>query len=228
MMMASTKRKASQIPLRDKIIFSSGKTFIVQAKSVAGHEADSVTLVSEFVVETHDWNDGSAKYPECEIHKSIMPKYYNKLNQIEKNAIIKRSFNCEHETKDDAGGGRNKVIYINASSYFWAPSGKELGLSTGKGANLGFTDNASRKKTLKNSVASGYYTTSTYYYFAYDINWDEGRVYVVTKNGTEEAKRTTELTGNLPRLSCGILPCCDIKGTTMCKKDADGYWRIVD
>ena len=225
MMMASTKRKASQIPLRDKIIFSSGKTFIVQAKSVAGHEADSVTLVSEFVVETHDWNDGSAKYPECEIHKSIMPKYYNKLNQIEKNAIIKRSFNCEHETKDDAGGGRNKVIYINASSYFWAPSGKELGLSTGKGANLGFTDNASRKKTLKNSVASGYYTTSSYYYQYRNLDDNEYYVYVISSNGIEEKPKVIASSKRLTGFETGVLPCCDVKGDSILRYKS-GYWRF--
>ena len=211
------------LPLGSKIMLSSGKTFLVQAKNVSGHQSNSVTLVSEFVTESYTWAvSWHSAYEYSDIHKSIMPKYYNELNQTEKNAIIERSFEVGKELD---GYGTPGVYFAKLSSHFWAPSGKELGLSTGKGANLGFTDNASRKKTLKNSVASGYYTTSSYYYQYRNLDDNEYYVYVISSNGIEEKPKVIASSKRLTGFETGVLPCCDVKGDSILRYKS-GYWRF--
>lgn len=224
MMAASVRKDIVNLPLGAKLKFSSGKKFVVQAKNVAGHEANCVTLVGEFVTENHKWNNTHNQYNYCSIHKTILPRYYNELNQIEKNEIIYRTFNSGTNSQGHTTPGWR---FQEVQSYFWIPSGAELGLSTGKGANIGFSDHASRKKTLENGSPSGYYTTSGYTEEEWDVSQNDYYVYVINSSGAEE-KRAVYSWEKLTNFTTGILPCCDIKGTTKCKKGSDGYWRIVE
>ena len=228
MMAASVRKNIVNLPLGAKIKLSSGKKFIVQAKNVAGHEANSVTLVGEFVTENYRWNINTERYQHSYIHKTIMPRYYNELTLIEKNSIIKRAFKFAHEEEGHTTPG---TYYYDVNSYFWIPSGKELNLPKGIGTNLGFTDNASRKKTFEGGASSGYYTTTSHCDADWNMVLNVYSVYVVNSNGAQERKVIIDgedYGPNYTNFTTGILPCCDTKGSTKCKKGADGYWRIVE
>lgn len=238
-------KRVSDIPINEKLKFSSGKTFVLQAKNVKGHELNSVTLCSEYIIEEVEWGDGFP-YAENNIHKTIMPKYYNELSELEKNAIIRRRFPTFSKTIID--GGNHSVGSGEIQSYFYAPDLGELnaiviydfttafeGGIVDSWAKLGnYNDNKSRIKTFENGASGCYITTSAIYDTisvtgsadAYVCSIDErGEGYCLLAGAVDSENGPGFVSDNIP---VNVLPFCDIKGDTLVMKDTDGYWKIVE
>lgn len=239
------KKRVADIPINEKLKFSSGKTFVLQAKNVKGHEPDSVTFASEYIIEEVEWSDGFP-YVESNIHKNIMPKYYNELSVTEKNAIICRNFLTFSQALID--GENPSVGYGRIQSYFYAPDLGELnarviydftaafeGGIVDSLAKLGnYTDNKSRIKTFENGASGGYITTSAIYDFKTVASYSVANVCSIDERGEGYALLVGDVNGeNGPgfvsdNIPVNVLPFCDIKGDTLVMKDTDGYWKIVE
>lgn len=126
-----------ELALGEKIMFSSGKSFLVQAKNVTGFPSDSVTLVSEYVTEETNvgFTDGLDRVRE------ILDGYYLKLSIIEKGAIINHSYTLNVSPEP---------------AYFYIASRKELQ----NGGVLGFSNNESRIKKAKNGTPKQWFTAT--------------------------------------------------------------------
>lgn len=233
--------KVKELQLGSKIKFSSGKKFLLSGKDVKGHATNSATLWSEYIIENYEFRrDGTSgtetdsrngcAYIDSTVHKKLMPKYYNELNEAEKNALIQ----YRAKTYDSENGGFD---YTN--SFFWLPSDSELDREgnytkdkEGKNIHLkmyehlydfvnvtsdnDFTDDWMRLKTFENEkVAKPYFTRSNEYYS--DVKfWRAG---LVRANGYI-------LVQNLPGVA-GIVPACDISQDAYVALDDDGYYFII-
>ena len=126
-----------ELALGEKIMFSSGKSFLVQAKNVTGFPSDSVTLVSEYVTEETNvgFTDGLDQVRE------ILNGYYLKLSIIEKGVIINHSYTLNVSPEP---------------AYFYIASKKELQ----NGGVLGFSNNESRIKYDKNGTPKQWFTAT--------------------------------------------------------------------
>ena len=239
-MLLSAGFKVEQIknlPIGSKIKFSSGKTFVLQIKNASGHSANTVTLVSEYIIENQRWSGGADSYSESYIHTSIMPKYYNELSALEKSKFVKYD-NYQH---------------------FWIPSEYDV-----KNNRLGFTNNASRIKKHINGkqgewwiadhwMREGMYSgepmlkpdgstetkyTAPYYGYANYIGKSGGIGEVRVGSGSIWYTKHTLPNGNSydtrKTYTCGptgaesgVVPFCDINGDTWVKLEK-GYWIFVD
>ena len=143
-LISSEKRESLFVtkPLREltkgeKLMFSSGKSYIVQAKNVTGFSPNSVTLVSEYVTEETNvgFTDGLDQVRE------ILDGYYSKLSIVEKGAIINHSYTLNVSPEP---------------AYFYIASKKELQ----NGGVLGFSSNESRIKKDKSGTAKKWFTAT--------------------------------------------------------------------
>lgn len=202
-------------------------------------------MCSEYIIEEVAWSDGFP-YSESNIHKTIMPKYYNELSVTEKNAIIRRRFPVFSELIVD--GEKNSANSYEIQSYFYAPDLGELNATVIHSFTAAFTggivdswarlgnykDNQSRIKTFKNGDPGGYLTTSTIYDFDSGTNSSEAYDCSIDKSGSGLSILVGVVDGgNGPgffsdNAPVNVLPFCDIKGDTIVEKDLDGYWRIIE
>lgn len=225
------RKKINEIPIGSKLKFSSGLKMILMNKELPGHDPNSAQFVSEYVTETYKWDTPNIyKYGESKIHTQIMLRYYNELTAKEKEAVIHRTFMYDLYEE----GRNNKWYEYEVSSYFYSLSGRELNTTSGtSGNNFGFTDDASRIKTLEDGTVSNYYTSSFKSY-----NWDYAEIYNIsaytidTKGHVQDSKVSEKksMAGDyyLIDFTAGVLPACDLKGDTLVLKGSDGYWRIVE
>lgn len=109
--------KIKDLPLGSKIKFSSGKKFLLSGKDIKGHATNSATLWSEYIIENYEFTN-DATYKDSPIAKQLMPKYYNELNETEKSCLLQYNAGV-HKVSDNTN--------YRVNSWFWLPSGKELG-----------------------------------------------------------------------------------------------------
>lgn len=180
--------KIKDLPIGSKIKFSSGKTFILQAKNVEGHEPNSVTLCSEYIIEDAFWNDNPSSdgrntesYLYSDLHINIMPKYYNELSESEKKMIILRKFEVETYNSDINSGVVLDILFsTTVESFFYIASLDEVRVKSNariddyvarypelfySGAlgnySYDYSSNGMRKKTRKNGSSGEYFVTTT-------------------------------------------------------------------
>lgn len=205
------------LALGAKLKFSNGRTFYLKAKNVSGHEANSATFVSEFIIE--DANCHTYSYKSSDVYLKVLPKYYNELNSVEKNAVIYRKYQYYYRYRYGDGGRYFDDKYGDVESYFYIMSDKELGSSgTSTGTNLGFTNSASRIMRYQNGKVGGYWTRDGYY------DSYIGREYM----GCVETTGAFESLYVNNNLQSGVVPSVDLKGDIKCALDIDGYWIITE
>ncbi len=246
------------LPIGSIIKFSSGKTFILQAKNVDGHEPNSVTLCSEYIIEDAFW--GGADDPEqhvtesylySDLHKDIMPRYYNELSELEKRAIICRKFEV-HTYESNFNSGVTLKVFFSPSveSFFYIASLDEVRakcepliddhasqypsyFTSGALGNYQYSPYDPcdiRKKTRENGSSGSYFTTTTRAYSNGNPGggWDL-YVAVVGEDGLGMADemqtwtRYNGMRGTKLDINSGIVPFCDIKGDSCVKQEGD-YW----
>lgn len=206
------------LALGAKLKFSSGKKFYLKAKNVSGHTSNSVTLVSEFIIENIE-SEGSL-YTSNGIVFNTLSKYYNELSKLEKEYVINRSYSC-HILDYDYNAGQWNDTFQTKQSRFWLMSNSEMGgTGTNSGAKLGFKDDASRIKKHKNGNAGTYWLRD-----CDDSPWDNDQS-IVKADGKFSSLRIM-LDNNNNHQSAGMVPACDVKGDTKVLLDTDGYWVIV-
>lgn len=215
--------RIKNLQVGEKLKFSSGKKFIVQAKNVEGHKASSVTLVSEFIVEDVD-PDGSS-YGKDEAIYQALQKYIDELSALEKTFIIDRKYKSYVLSYEYTVGGpgdgwawEDKLLDIN--SKFWLMSGSEIGFNTvDSGKNLNFNTDADRIKKYENGGAGRYWIRDSQagyrvlYQYAVDVTGKRVSVEIGYTSNTQTA---------------GMVPACDIEGDTLVSLDTDGYWVIAE
>lgn len=237
--------QVKDLPIGSKIKFSSGKKFVLMAKDHPIHDAGSATFLSEFIIERALWGGNSWCYKQSNIHKTILPSYYEELNPPEKNAIINYEFtafddnayNGHPQCPDAVGDGtsnNNDFIddkYLGAwatpvdimRSYFYLPNNHEYGgtVSDGDGGkNLGFSSEKDRIKRYENGDVGDYFIrTSGCPYIGQeyiDYEYITETGYFGSTNGPDSV--------NVCR---GIVPACDVLQDTFVTLGDDGYYRIL-
>ncbi len=239
--------KVKELQLGSKIKFSSGKKFLLSGKDVEGHATNSATLWSEYIIENYEFrrdgtsgteidNRNGCAYIDSTVHKKLMPKYYNELNDAEKSVLLE----YRAKTYDNENGGFD---YTN--SFFWLPSDSELSAEGSytkdkEGKNIylkmyehlydfvnatiggGVTYNWTRPKTLEGEKIPKPYFTRTNDFL--DTFWRAGCVYGGDRGGTT-GQGYISVT-NLPS-TAGIAPACDISQDAFVTLDSDGYYFII-
>lgn len=217
--------KIKNLPLGSKIKFSSGKTFVLQAKNAKMHHhpsytGDTVTLVSEFIIENSSTH--SYLYEASEAYRTFLPKYYEELTDAEKKVLIMRKY-MYYWTYQHGDGGRWYDDEEDwAESYFWLLGATELGLNpsytTHYDQNLGFTDDASRIKKYENGSTGEYW-----YRYGFDSMYQGNDSFAfITKTGGSDSKHV-ETYG----YTAGIVAGCDVKGDAYVKLKR-GYWYFMN
>lgn len=94
-----------------------------------------MTFCSEYIIEQGNW-EGTASFSESEVHKSMLPKYYNELSILEKNSVIKRNFKTYTQIGQYSFSGHDPNTVPeqlppvhepqDISSYFYCPDLAEL------------------------------------------------------------------------------------------------------
>lgn len=195
-------KQVKNLPLGAKLKFSSGKTFTLLKKNAKGHPSNSATFWSDIITEMAPVD--ARWYFDSNVHKTILPKYYNELNGIEKSSIINREIIVPETTRKE-------------SAYFYVFSTMELGQSGSEALpknyeNMGFTYDNERIRKDKNGSAQGYFTT---YFKANDYgSWIHR---TITKQGKFGSYTNPE----------GVVPACDLKGGSYVFLDADGYYKVL-
>lgn len=148
------------VNLRDRLKFSSGKTYVIMNRNLNYHESNTVTLITEFVTEKSEWGSTAGG----DAFKTKNQNYYSELEYYEKEKIIYH----------DYGIGKG---------YFWTPSLTELELSGSgsklEGSPIGFVSNGDRKK------GDHYWTrTKNDQTMQYHINKDGSRAITSSTNSS--------------------------------------------
>ncbi len=205
------------LPLGSKLKFSSGKEFILQAKNLgSNHEDNTVTLVSEFIIESTSVS--TYNHSVTEMYRTLSPKYYNELSPIEKDKMIMTKYVSVNYTWYSSTSSDWEKSTTNCSQYFYCMSKAELGFKSdsSQGVPFGFTGDTSRIKKYKNGSAGEYFVRDT----DRNDNTYNPIVFFVKEDGTP-GNATSSYTA-------GFVPACDIKGDTKIALDSDGYWVIAE
>lgn len=216
-------KKVSDLPLRAKIKFSSGKTFILMARNLVGHSANSATFVSEIAIEEYTWSNLRDTYKNSKVAMTILPSYYNELSQTEKETFVQ--YQCLTLEGDDR---KNPVA---VPSLFWLPSITECmpneslmsdyrpesksDLNFGNGDPYHEDDDRRRKNPQ--GIWVRWFTRSRSKIF-----YDNTR-YVCTVSDLGDY---TSNSGEIP-CTAWIVPACDISQDAYVALDSDGYYRIL-
>lgn len=214
------------LPLNAKIKFSSGKKFVLMAKNVKRHATNTATLVSEYIIENYPWTKAEGTmYSNTNIHKKLMPKYYNELNEAEKSALVEYeaitqdvsdTIEHEHGTFDYSKYSSEGFGVI---SYFWIPSPNEFGSHLGIGFNgysIGFDEDTNPCiKHFENGAFGKIYSR----YGDWDRTYGEHGAYIGDERGS--------FWGEKFPLNYGIVPACDISQDAFVTLGDDGYYRII-
>lgn len=202
-------KQIKDLPLGAKLKFSSGKTFILLKKNAKGHPDNSAVFWSEYITKIHRF-DG-VQYFDSEVYRSIMPSYYNELNEQEKRASI--NYERIATTYEESGSGTKKRGFAN----FYLLTLKELGCDDflEEYENLGFKDNGNRIKKQQGELARDYSTSDVYRSRAGGFYY--GRF----------IKSSGALSSGNDVSGRGIVPACDLKSDTYVILDADGYYKVL-
>lgn len=216
------RKMIKDLPIGSKIKFSSGKKFFLTGKNIksksdkqeGSHDLGSATFMAEYIYGNSMWEDRTP-YRDTEIHKTIMPSFYNELSEKEKNAMIEREFYTREM-------GTSSSTY-SLKSYFLLPSATELDeyrnkypLYDTEGAHIFEPANQAYYIAYENGETGNFFTRS------FDIPPSLGAQNGIYYN--KGAHRNVILTG-LPQ-TMGIVSICDLSGFTWVNKDSDGYWII--
>lgn len=233
MMVGAKKTQVKKLPLQSKLKFSSGKTFVLQAKGLGGHPTNSVTFISEYIIENARWSNGEDKvsYTSSNLNRSKLPSYYNALSALEK----------------------SKILSYSSYGNMWLPSMSEVN-------NMNFPNNESRIKKIKNGSAGQWMTRD--YSNSIGSSHKDGDPYpgiggqMIQKyvRGTYQDITCITTTGEFKGVGLysgeemsfshspswmldyggysqsGVVPCCDIDGDAWVTldKSVDAYWHIVE
>lgn len=223
-------KQVKNLPLGSKIKFSSEKTFVLQAKGMGGHPGNSVTLISEYIIENAYWSKGEEKvsYTSSDLNRRILPGYYNALSALEK----------------------SKIFSYSSYGNMWLPSMSEVN-------NMNFPNNESRIKKIKNGSAGQWMTRD--YSNSIGSSHKDGDPYpgiggqMIQKyvRGTYQDISCITTTGEFMEVGLysgeemsfshspswmldyggysksGVVPCCDINGDAYVKLEK-GYWIFID
>lgn len=206
------------IKIGSKIKFSSGKKFILMKKDAKAdtrepYPLNSACLVSEFIVDTYTMEKPEI-WVESKAWQKKMSACYEELSQKEKNTILSRT--VTNSFFDN--------VYID--SHFYMLSEDEAGIASyDNGHNLGFTDNASRKRTTEAGESMGYYLRKQY---RDESNTWRVHLGSIDRNG---ANFDTGIGGwiaqeDLPKTG-GLVLACNISQDAYVALDSDGYYRIL-
>lgn len=223
--------KIKDLPLGSKIKFSSGKKFLLSGKDVNGHATNSATLWSEYIIENYEFTN-DATYKDSPIAKQLMPKYYNELNATEKSCLLQY----------DAGVCKySDSTRYQIKSWFWLPSGRELGTNRNDYAIEGtefivgmyssmfdfVSQNAAAKKWMRikkfepeveEADDEKYSPHNSLPYCTRDGNSNSSGDYMYGISRTGEVA---------PYKATGIVPACDISQDACVALDDDGYYFII-
>ena len=203
-------KQIKDLPLGAKLKFSSGKTFKLLKKNAKGHPSNSATFWSEYIIQMHRF-DG-VQYFDSYVHSTIMPSYYNELNEQEKLAVIEQERIAV--TYTESGTGTSKKGRTN----FYLLTVRELGHSDKyptEYENLGFGSNVTRIKKTTAELARDYCTSDVYQ----------------TRSGNSYYGRFIQEDGSFSSgndvSERGIVPACDLKGDSYVILDADGCYKVL-
>lgn len=203
-------KQVKNLPLGAKLKFSSGKTFTLLKKNAKGHPSNSATFWSEYIIQMHRF-DG-VQYFDSYVHSTIMPSYYNELNEQEKLAVVEQERIAV--TYTESGTGTSKKGRTN----FYLLTVRELGHSDKyptEYENLGFGSNVTRIKKTTAELARDYCTSDVYQ----------------TRSGNSYYGRFIQEDGSFSSgndvSGRGIVPACDLKSDTYVILDADGYYKVL-
>lgn len=220
-------KRAKDLPLNSKIKFSSGREFVLQAKNVSGHNQNTVTLMSEFIIENAKWSSGIEKVPysSSDIRNKILQGYYSELSPLEK----------------------LRAVPYSTHGQFWLMAESEAG-------SLNLSVQTSRIKKWKNGNSGDWFTRDYrdsvgeqtqdgepqdgIIKYKRDSFQDITKVWTGGKFADDELPEYTGVEisySNAPEwiaesgsyMECGIVPFFDLDGNAKCEKGSDGYWRIV-
>lgn len=199
------------LPLKSKIKLSNGIKMILMNKNLSGHPANSATFVSEYIVECT--TPEPLTYDLTSLNKDFLVKYYNRLNQAEKQTIILRNFTYMWLNQP---GSETYKLTIEMSAYFWIPSATEVGDGRVEdGVNIGFGGNESKIKRDQYSAVKSWFLRTIK-----RVNGNY-RPFYVDDNGVVNFKKIEH-----PE-TYGIVPACDISQDAYVALDSDGYYRIL-
>lgn len=217
---------AKDLPLKSKIKLSSGKTFILRAKNASGHEDDTVTLMSEYIVENAKWSNGIERVPysSSDVRTKTLQGYYNELTTNEKLSFVPYG---EHGdiwlmAESDASSlklsvqGDRIMKFSNGKTGDWMTRDYRdtVGEQTQDGEPQ---DGVIKYKRDSFQSATVVWTGGK---FAQGVNIYEGVEVSYSNDPTwrAESGAYTEY---------GVVPFFDLNGNTKLEKGADGYWRII-
>ena len=206
------------IKIGSKIKFSSGKKFILMKKDAKADKREpyplnSACLVSEFIVDTYTMEKPET-WVESKAWQEKMSACYEELSQKEKSTILSRIVTNSFSNSSFA------------NLHFYMLSKGEVGTASyDNGYNLGFTDNASRKRTTESGENMGYYLRDQYRDKSNTWRVNLGSV---NRNG---ADFDTGIGGwiaqeDLPKTG-GLVLACNISQDAYVALDSDGYYRIL-
>ncbi len=203
-------KQVKNLPLGAKLKFSSGKTFKLLKKNAKGHPSNSATFWSEYIIQIHRF-DG-VQYFDSYVHSTIMPSYYNELNEQEKLAVIEQERIAV--TYTESGTDTSKKGRTN----FYLLTVRELGHSDKyptEYENLGFGSNVTRIKKTTAELARDYCTSDVYQ----------------SRSGSSYYGRFIQEDGSFSSgndiSGRGIVPACDLKNDAYVILDADGYYKVL-
>lgn len=123
--------KVKYLPLKSKIKFSSGETFVLQTKNAETHPANSATLLSEYLVEDFTWeikSYGNNAYYQNEEWKALFNKYFDALNSYERKSIL--TFDADNENENPDTKTPSKFYILSYFELGTDKYGRQLGSSS--------------------------------------------------------------------------------------------------
>lgn len=192
---------ASDLIVGDKVKIG-GTKYVVKAKNHTGYPSNSVTLISEYLLQKTIF--GSVVHYLSSTVKELCEEYYNQLSQAEQSAVALTT----RKVKNGTGQ------YVEFSEHIFVLNSTEVGLTTVSqmGTNIGFADNADRIAKLENGGAI--------YWWCADAETRE-HVYCVSSSGTLDISNPSNDTVAL-RTALNLSPTAPIVSM-----DSDGYFSIV-
>ena len=196
--------KLGDLPLKSKIKIG-GKKWILFAKNHAGYPDNSVTLISESILENRVFDSGNDnRYQPSDIRTYLTTTFFNTFSEKEKGATLTTNF----KTKRYNGGYdefNDKVFLLSAT---------EVGLESdaNEGSNLGFNSNSDRIANLNGSPS--------YWWLRTPYASGAERVRSVYSGGT--------LYWSYAQFSRGLRPACNLSASAIFdfNPDSEGYYVI--
>lgn len=177
-----------------------GTKYVVKAKGHTGYPQNSITLISEYIVQQSGFGS-DVNYGTSTI-KALCEQYYEQLSTAEQIAIL------ETTRKIKNGAGQ----YPEFTEHIFILNSVEAGgaADAQMGSNIGFTNNDDRICTIENGAAQ-------YWWLANASS--SSYVWGVGTGGSVSVYRGS---------SAGVRPALNLSPTALLNdKDGEGYYSIV-